>query len=78
MKMKRSLSWTKRQKIKRDKFKEKCVKREGKVYSMKKDKKHWEEKGEGSASKDEPGGIRDTIRQKDSVVDPLEKEKENL
>ena len=45
---------------------------------MKKDRKHGEEKGEGRASKDEPGGIRDTIRQKDSVVDPLEKEKENL
>ena len=45
---------------------------------MKKETKYEEEKGEGRAFKDEPGCIRDTIRQKDSLVDQLEKEKENL
>ena len=45
---------------------------------MKKERKHEEEKEEGRASKDEPGGIPDTFRQKDSIVKQLEKEKENF
>ena len=45
---------------------------------MKKERKHEEEKGERRASKDEPGVIGDTIRQKESIVDQLEKEKDYL
>ena len=45
---------------------------------MKKERKQEEEKEEGRAPKDEPGGIPDTFRQKDSIVKQLEKEKENF
>ena len=67
----------KKQKVKVDKIKEKLVKREGKIYDKREERKHEEEKGEGRSSKDETEVTRDTIRQKDSIVDQLEKEKDN-
>ena len=61
-----------------DKLQLKLVKRKGKIYERKKDRKNEKEQGEENAAKDEPRILRDTIRQKDSVVNQLAKDKENL
>ena len=65
------LDKTEKQKVEVDKLKEKLLREEEKIDDRKKEIKHEKETGEGSAFKDEPGVSRDTIRQKDSVVDQL-------
>ena len=68
-KEKSTLDKTEKQKVLMDKLQEELVKRKGKIYDRKKDRKNEKEQGEENASKDKPRILRDTITQKDSVVD---------